>query len=90
MGFLRDFVIKDERHKKWIGWAVSVFEIAIFAGMALLVKTEWQNGYDTCARQACLVCWAANTTYAPQGANQSFNNQSFNFTAPKPQTTATP
>lgn len=70
MGFLRDFVIKDEKKKKWVGWAVSAIEIGIFLAMALLIRSEWQNGYDTCASKACLVCWSStNSSMKPQGAN---------------------
>lgn len=69
MGFIRDFVIKDEKKKKWIGWAVSIAEILIFLAMALLVKTEWQNGYDACKARSCSLCWGNTTPFAPQGAN---------------------
>lgn len=56
MGLLRDFVIKDERTKKILGWAKELIIIGIFVYMALMVKAEWQAGYDHCKSQACIIC----------------------------------
>lgn len=56
MGFLTDYVIKDEKKKKYLAWAKDLVILGIFIYMALSHRATWQAGYDYCAENACLVC----------------------------------
>jgi hypothetical protein len=58
MGILSDFVFKDNpRVKNILGWIKELGILAIFIWLALSVKQEWWNGFNTCKAQSCLVCW---------------------------------
>jgi hypothetical protein len=67
MGILTDFVIKKDTKHKWIReailWIKELGVLAIFLMLALSHRIAWEEGYDTCAKQSCLVCWyGANST----------------------------
>lgn len=56
MGLLTDFVIKDEKTKKYLAWAKDIIILGIFIYLAFGYRNAWQAGYDYCAKDACLVC----------------------------------
>jgi len=57
MGILTDFVIKNEKTKKYLAWGKDIVIMGIFIYMALSHQKTWYAGYDYCAEQACIVCY---------------------------------
>ena len=70
MGILSDTVFRNNpKARSILSWIKELGVLAVFLLMALGLRQEWLNGFETCKSQACLVCWHAINGSKPSEGN---------------------
>ena len=71
MGLLLDKYVKSKNKRFWITTCLDICIILALIWFGLHIKSEYMNGYNFCAKQACAVC--GMFTY-PNNVSSIFNN----------------